>query len=112
MKKNLKTLLVIISVVLFALISVQPALSGSSTTDKATAAAEKATQAVKASKININTADEGTLANLNGVGPALAQRIVDYRSKSGKFRTIEDLKNVNGIGDKVFEKIAPMITVK
>ena len=60
----------------------------------------------------INTADEGTLANLNGIGPKLAERIVDYCSKSGKFKTIQDLKNVNGIGDKVFEKIAPMITVK
>ena len=112
MKKNLNTLLVIMFTVLFALISVQPALSGSSTTDKAKTTTEKAAQAVKAAKVNINTADEGTLANLNGIGPALAKRIVNYRSKSGKFKSIQDLKNVNGIGDKVFEKIASMITVK
>lgn len=112
MKKNSKALLVIMFAVLFAVISAQPALSGSGTTGKTKAATEKATQAVKTAKVNINTADEGTLANLNGIGPALAKRIVDYRSKSGKFKTIQDLKNVNGIGDKVYEKIAPMITVK
>ena len=112
MKKNLKAVWVVTFAVLFAFVSVQPALSGSSTSDKTKAATDKAVKAVKAQKVNINSADEGTLANLNGVGPVLAKRIVDFRSKSGKFKTIQDLKNVNGIGDKIFAQIAPMITVK
>jgi len=61
--------------------------------------------------ININTASQKELEELPGIGPALAQRIIDYREKNGYFSTIEDIKKVSGIGDKRFEAIKDSITV-
>lgn len=63
------------------------------------------------SKININTADSNTLQQLNGVGPSTAEKIIDYRTNTGKFKKVEDLKNVSGIGEKTFEKLSPHIKV-
>jgi competence protein ComEA len=57
------------------------------------------------SLVNLNTADSAALQTLNGVGPATAQKILDYRDQHGPFAKIEDLKNVSGIGDKTFEKL-------
>ena len=62
-------------------------------------------------KININTADSTGLQELTGVGPSTAEKIINYRNENGKFKTIEDLKNVSGIGDKTFEKLKDKITV-
>lgn len=62
-------------------------------------------------KVNINTADLTLLQTLNGVGPSTAQKIIDYRSANGKFKAIEDLKKVSGIGDKTFEKFKDQICV-
>ena len=62
-------------------------------------------------KININTADAWLLEALNGIGPSLAQRIVDYRDDNGGFQRIEDLKHVDGIGTTTFEKLKDKITV-
>ncbi|MCL1890455.1 MAG: ComEA family DNA-binding protein [Coriobacteriia bacterium] len=62
-------------------------------------------------KVNINTADATTLQTLNGIGPALSQRIIDYRTAHGAFSKKEDIKNVSGIGDKKYEAIAEYITV-
>jgi competence protein ComEA len=62
-------------------------------------------------KININTADSTALQQLNGVGPATAQKIIDYRNANGKFKATEELKNVSGIGDKTFEKMKDYICV-
>ncbi len=61
--------------------------------------------------ININTADLNTLQQLTGVGPATAEKIISYRNENGKFNSIEDIKNINGIGDKTFEKFKDKITV-
>ena len=61
--------------------------------------------------ININTADEKELQNINGVGEAKAKAIIEYREENGLFTTIEDIKNVPGIGDSLFEKIKAYITV-
>ena len=66
---------------------------------------------VDSSPVNINTADLEELQRIPGVGPATAQHIIEYRNQAGGFRSIEDLKNVKGIGDKKFAKMAPMITV-
>lgn len=64
------------------------------------------------SQININTASQDELDRcLSGIGPTYAQRIVEYREKSGGFKTIEEIKNVSGIGEKTFEKIREKITV-
>ena len=60
--------------------------------------------------ININTASEKDLQALPRIGPSLAKRIVAYRAKQG-FLTKEDLKNVRGIGNKTFEKLAPLVVV-
>lgn len=64
------------------------------------------------SKININSADESQLETISGVGPSTAQKIVDYREKEGKFSSIEDIKNISGIGDKKFESMKDSIDVK
>ncbi len=62
-------------------------------------------------KVNINQATSEELQTLNGVGPATAEKIMDYRSSNGYFKTIEDIKNIDGIGDKTFEKLKEHITV-
>ena len=61
--------------------------------------------------ININTADAEELSALKGIGPALAQRIIDYRERNGAFKTIDELKNVRGIGDKKFNAFKDKITL-
>jgi competence protein ComEA len=65
-----------------------------------------------AKKININTATLDELDTLPKIGPSIAQRIMDYRTKNGPFKKIEDLKNVSGIGDATFETIKDLITVE
>ena len=62
-------------------------------------------------KININTASAGELETLPGIGPSYAQKIIDYRTSSGRFTAIEDIKKVPGIGEKTFQKIKDLITV-
>lgn len=62
-------------------------------------------------QININNASQSELEGLPGIGPALAQRIIDYRVKSGPFLTKEDIMNVSGIGEKRFEQLKDMIVV-
>jgi len=57
------------------------------------------------SRININTAGSEDLQQLDGIGPVTAEKIIEYRNSNGKFRTIEDIKNVSGIGEKTFEKL-------
>ncbi|MEE1039061.1 MAG: helix-hairpin-helix domain-containing protein [Eubacterium sp.] len=62
-------------------------------------------------RVNINKADSEELRTLDGVGPAMAERIITYRNENGSFKAIEDLKNVSGIGDKTFEKLKNNICV-
>jgi len=61
--------------------------------------------------VNINTASSSQLDSLPGIGPAYAQRIIDYRNANGGFKTIEEVKNVKGIGDKTFDKFKDQITI-
>jgi len=61
--------------------------------------------------ININTASLSELESLPGIGPTLAQRIIDYRQSSGPFAAIEDVQNVSGIGPTRFEQIKGLISV-
>lgn len=62
-------------------------------------------------KININTATQTQLETLPGIGPSTATKIITYRKEKGKFKKIEDIKEVSGIGDSKFEKIKNYITV-
>lgn len=63
-------------------------------------------------KVNINNADEATLTTLPGIGPSKAQAIISYREENGPFESIDELKNVSGIGDKTFEKLMDLIDIK
>jgi len=60
--------------------------------------------------IDINTADKSLLESLPGVGTVLAERILEYRAKHGSFLSIEELKQVEGIGEKKFDGIKELIT--
>jgi competence protein ComEA len=62
--------------------------------------------------ININTADQATLESLPGIGPAIAQRIIEYRQSQGRFQRIEDLMEVSGIGPATFDKVRELITTE
>ena len=61
--------------------------------------------------VNINTATKDELIALQGIGPAKAQAIVDYRKQNGPFKSVDDLRNVKGIGAKRLEKLRADITV-
>jgi competence ComEA-like helix-hairpin-helix protein len=63
-------------------------------------------------KININTAYAGDLQLLPGIGEVMAERIVEYRERSGGFKNTDELKKVKGIGVKKFEKIREYITIE
>lgn len=61
--------------------------------------------------INVNKADEEMLCTIPGIGTTRAKQIIEYRNKNGDFQKIEDIMNVTGIKEGIFEKIAPYITV-
>jgi len=60
-------------------------------------------------KVSINTASQATLDTLPGIGEVFAKRIIEYRVSNGFFKTIEDLKNVKGIGDSLFESLKDLV---
>ncbi len=80
--------------------SVTPGFAGPPATD------------IPGGSININTATVERLDTLPHIGTVLAQRIVDYRVQNGPFKKIEDIKNVKGIGDAMFDDIKALITVQ
>lgn len=61
--------------------------------------------------VNVNTATQEQLESLNGIGPAKAKAIIDYRQKNGDFKTLEDIDNVPGIGAGVMSKIKNDVTL-
>ena len=72
---------------------------------------EEETEEKITGKVNLNEADIEALQTLDGIGEVKAKAIIDYRDKNGPFKQIEDIKNVSGIGDSVYEKIKDNITV-
>lgn len=62
-------------------------------------------------KVNINSANQTELETLPGIGPSLAQRIIEYRKSNGKFEKIEDIQNVKGIGDSKYSNIKEKICI-
>lgn len=85
-----------------------PFASSTTTNEGATSS----TQRTAENTVNINTADEAGLQTINGIGPAKAKAIIQYRLENGPFQTVDDLKNVSGIGDKTLEQLRPFITVQ
>lgn len=69
-------------------------------------------QAQKPLVVDINSADEKTLDELPGVGPATAQSIIEYRQGKGPFRSVDDLEEVTGIGPATLEEIRPFAAVR
>ena len=77
----------------------------------ATTVDTKSESAFKVSNVNINTATQTELETLPGIGPSTALKIINYRKEKGKFNKIEDIKNVNGIGENKYEEIKKYIYV-
>ncbi len=71
-----------------------------------------ATEGQQTPKINLNTATFSQLDSLPGIGPVIAERILELRERSGPFQQIEDLLNIRGIGEKKFLQLQDLITVK
>lgn len=121
MKGMIKRVGLVLSVVcLFAVLMVSslPVMAGTTgddtakaTTQKTPKASKPAKKALPEGKININTASEKDLQKLPKVGPAMAKKIVEYRNSVKSFKTVEELRNVKGIGAKIFEGLKPYVTI-
>ncbi|MCP6467886.1 helix-hairpin-helix domain-containing protein, partial [Klebsiella pneumoniae] len=62
-------------------------------------------------KVNLNSAKENELTTVNGLGPSKAKAIIEFRETKGPFNSVDQLKNVKGIGEKSFEKLKEYFTV-
>ena len=80
------------------------------TPNHARAQQEQAPVTAPKSTINLNTATLDQLATLPGVGQKTAERILEYRTKNGGFKKIEELMNIKGIGEKNFLKLKPLVS--
>ncbi|HEM3641974.1 TPA: helix-hairpin-helix domain-containing protein [Streptococcus suis] len=77
-----------------------------------TTASSAMSQEGNESKINLNTATEADLQTISGIGAKRAADIIAYREANGGFKSVDDLNNVSGIGDKTMESIRPYVTVE
>ena len=77
-----------------------------------TAPAAKSTPAAATAKVNINTADEASLASVKGIGEKKAKAIIEYREKNGLFKSVDDLTKVKGIKAKQLAKVKDQVTVE
>ncbi|HFI0461553.1 TPA: helix-hairpin-helix domain-containing protein [Streptococcus suis] len=76
-----------------------------------TTASSAMSQEGNESKVNLNTATEADLQTISGIGAKRAADIIAYREANGGFKSVDDLNNVSGIGDKTMESIRPYVTV-
>jgi competence protein ComEA len=97
-------------ILMAAILGIAVSAAAVSAQNKATTPKAAAT-ATAAAPVNLNTATVEQLATIPGVGPRMAERIIDYRQKNGGFKKVEDLMNVSGVGEKSFLKMKPLITV-
>lgn len=74
-------------------------------------AADAGSAGAAGAPVNLNTADVAALDTLPGVGPVLAQRIVQWRQEHGRFSSVDELNEVSGIGDKLFAQLRTRVTV-
>lgn len=118
----MKALNLMVAVIFTVVLSLSPVPEiASADTTKGEVTAEKGIETVKTKKgsskkkdalvtaIDINSADKELLTQLPGIGPVTAEAIVNYRTANGKFKTIEDVKNVKGIGNKTLAKLKPYL---
>jgi competence protein ComEA len=99
-------------ILMAAIVGIAVSAAAASAQNKATTPKAAATATATATvPVNLNTATAEQLATIPGVGPRMAERIVDYRQKNGGFKKVEDLMNVSGVGEKSFLKMKPLITV-
>lgn len=103
--KKLSAIMLLACLPLFS----QPVLAADKATPKQTTTAEVAKES---GKLNINTATLAELTSLKGIGDKKAQAIVDYREKQGKFTSVDQLADINGIGPATLEANRDMIIVK
>ena len=89
-----------------------PAKPSAAKAAKPAAASSGKPAATPTAPVNLNTATQEQLESLPGVGAKAAERILEYRQKNGNFKKIEDLMNVQGIGEKSFLKLKPQVVVK
>jgi competence protein ComEA len=82
------------------------------TTAKTVEPAKAAAEPAKLAVVNINTANANQLAELKGVGPKVAETIIKHREANGPFKKPEDLMNVKGVGQKLFDQNKDRIVVK
>lgn len=87
-------------------------VSGGVSSPRAAHNAPKTAAAAPQFPINLNTADAEQLEAIPGIGPVLAQRIIEYRQTHGRFQSVDDLLEVHGIGAKRLESMRPYVTVK
>jgi len=99
-------------ILMVAIFGIAVSAAAASAQSKATTPKAAATaMATATGPVNLNTATAEQLAAIPGVGPKMAERIIDYRQKNGGFKKVEDLMNVSGVGEKSFLKMKPLITV-
>ena len=107
----MRVLLMLLAVVAMAAIPAAAQQSMAEKPAKPAAAAPAQPSAAATALVNLNTATQAQLESLPGLGPKVAERILEYRQKNGVFKKVEDLMNVKGIGEKSFLKLKPLLRV-